>query len=299
MKKLKSKNIVETPRGLETGSQPIEGFQIIQLEDFIKNKNIPDSTKESYHALPFDLIIIFIEGSGVHHIDFKAYKFEAPAILMLRKGQYHAWDLSRKMKGYLLFFEVDFKFKLGNEAPLIHIKLPQITPKFPILNALSSVDNDLVINLCGALYEEFAKEIQANKLLQTYLSALLTKIEAEVGSLFALPIQLNEYKVFEEFLQLLDTQIQTSRNGNFYCNALNLRYDELNKISKNITGFTLKQYIDEFILTKAKRYLYSSKDNISQISYQLGFQDVGNFSKYFKNKSGLSPLGFRKSLNHI
>ena len=284
MSKPRSKKIVDTPRGEKTGSQPIEGFQIARIEDFLKNPNIPNKTKETYHLLYFDLIIVCTEGKGKHHIDFKTYEFEAPAIFIVKKNQYHAWDLTAKMKGFMLFFEMDFYLKLGNEASFSHVNFPQITPKHPVLAITNKTDLDLFKTLSESLFKEFNKNGRVNQLLKTYLAALLTKIESELITSDSPSIPLGDYKIFDKFLQLLEIHIRSSRNANFYIETLGMSYNRLNNISKRITGFTLKQYIDEFILTKAKRSLFSSEKNISQISYSLGFDEVGNFSKYFKNK---------------
>jgi AraC family transcriptional activator of pobA len=296
MSKPRSKKIVDTPRGEKTGSQPIEGFQIARIEDFLKNPNIPNKTKETYHLLYFDLIIICTEGKGKHLIDFKTYEFEAPAIFIIKKDQYHAWDLTANMKGFMLFFEMDFNLKLGGEASFSHINFPQITPKHPVLSIPNKTDLDLYKILSESLFKEFDRDGQINQLLKTYLVALLTKIESELIPSDSPSIPIGDYKIFDEFLQLLEIHIRSSRNANFYIETLGMSYNRLNSISKKITGFTLKQYIDEFILTKAKRSLFSSDKNISQISFLLGFDEVGNFSKYFKNKTGLSPLHFRNRI---
>ena len=47
----------------------------------------------------------------------------------------------------------------------------------------------------------------------------------------------------------------------------------------------------------AKEKLAAPGLSISEIAYELGFEHPQSFSKFFKNKTELSPLQFRQSLN--
>ncbi len=294
MKNSKNRKTIGTPRGNETGSQPVDGFQIARIEDFLHNPNIPHKTKATPHILHFDLILICTKGKGTHHIDFEDYQFNAPTIFVIKKGKFHAWDLDANINGFMLFFEIDFDIQLGKEIPLTHNSLRYYAPKHPVVSINNTQDFDLFNALSEALHNEFYKKKQNKELLKAYLAALLTKIDSEIISTDTSAIQNDDYQLFKQFIELLDVHIQTSRNVNFYSEMLDLSFDRLNNASRKVTGLSLKRYIDTFIVNRAKRFLFSSDKNISEIAYSFGFKEVGNFSKYFKKKTGLSPLQFRK-----
>ena len=52
--------------------------------------------------------------------------------------------------------------------------------------------------------------------------------------------------------------------------------------------------IHERILLEAKRLLLYSDKSTEEIAYDLGYKDVGHFSKFFKKHEGLSPSRFKK-----
>ncbi|WP_370632372.1 helix-turn-helix domain-containing protein [Mucilaginibacter sp. UR6-1] len=54
------------------------------------------------------------------------------------------------------------------------------------------------------------------------------------------------------------------------------------------TLLIIKQVIHE-----AKILLKQTDWTIANIAYSLGFDDLGNFSNYFKSKPGFTPLEFR------
>lgn len=56
-----------------------------------------------------------------------------------------------------------------------------------------------------------------------------------------------------------------------------------------------KNYIDELKIQKAKELLLKSSVQISEIAKSVGMEDSVAFSKFFKNKIGISPSEFRKN----
>ncbi|WP_183550963.1 helix-turn-helix domain-containing protein [Mucilaginibacter sp. AK015] len=54
-------------------------------------------------------------------------------------------------------------------------------------------------------------------------------------------------------------------------------------------------HIHNHPVEKAKEQLSVSPASISEIAYQLGFEHPQSFSKFFKLKTTVSPLDFRRS----
>ena len=80
------------------------------------------------------------------------------------------------------------------------------------------------------------------------------------------------------------------------CSNLGISQPYLYKIFIKNLGVSPKQYITNFKLTQAKQMLCETDLSISQIAISLGFCDVLTFSKFFKQKTGISPTAFRKKL---
>ena len=60
-------------------------------------------------------------------------------------------------------------------------------------------------------------------------------------------------------------------------------------------GLSLKQFVLETKMERAKFALSETNQTISQIAYGLGFKDVHNFSNAFKKKTDFSPSQYRQS----
>lgn len=61
------------------------------------------------------------------------------------------------------------------------------------------------------------------------------------------------------------------------------------------TGMSIRQYVDELVLSRAEQLLKNTKLPIRDISDSLGFCDQFYFSRQFKKWSGVSPREYRNT----
>lgn len=75
---------------------------------------------------------------------------------------------------------------------------------------------------------------------------------------------------------------------------LNMSRAHFFRIFKEQTGLSPYQYHLELKLNRARQMLRNSDLPVKQIARLLGFSNVYHFSKFFKNKTGMSPTPWRK-----
>ena len=75
---------------------------------------------------------------------------------------------------------------------------------------------------------------------------------------------------------------------------LNVSYSLFRREFKNKCGISPGQYRLELKLAKAKELLYSTNMSIAEVSEKLHFECLGQFSTFFKKRTGVSPLEYRK-----
>ena len=79
---------------------------------------------------------------------------------------------------------------------------------------------------------------------------------------------------------------------------LNLSPRYLSDTLKQETGKTAMDLIHIFLISEAKNLLRGRDQNVSEIAYSLGFENLPYFSRLFKKEVGVSPNQFKKvSLN--
>ena len=70
----------------------------------------------------------------------------------------------------------------------------------------------------------------------------------------------------------------------------------LSNALQTVIGKTAKQFIEGRILLEAKRMLVYSNESIKEITFQLGFDEPTNFTKYFSKNADMPPVQFRRAM---
>lgn len=68
----------------------------------------------------------------------------------------------------------------------------------------------------------------------------------------------------------------------------------LSRIFKEITGYTVNEYINVNRIQQARRLLLESDKNITEISECLGYESITYFEKIFRKYTETSPLKYRR-----
>ena len=69
----------------------------------------------------------------------------------------------------------------------------------------------------------------------------------------------------------------------------------LSAVFSRTEGVTLKSYISQTRLKEAKRLLLEGGRSVSEVACALNFSGPHNFSRFFKNATGLTPREFREN----
>lgn len=83
---------------------------------------------------------------------------------------------------------------------------------------------------------------------------------------------------------------------NVMASQLNLSSRYLSDMLKQETGKTAMELIHIYLVNEAKNRLKSDDQRVSEIAYELGFENLPYFSRLFKKETGLSPNQFKKGL---
>jgi AraC family transcriptional activator of pobA len=82
-----------------------------------------------------------------------------------------------------------------------------------------------------------------------------------------------------------------------YARRLGMTSPHLNRICREHLGDTALGIIHGRIILEAKRYLTFTTLSAKEVALALSFEDPAYFTRFFKQKTGLSPLGFRAMQN--
>ncbi|TSJ43994.1 helix-turn-helix domain-containing protein [Mucilaginibacter corticis] len=83
---------------------------------------------------------------------------------------------------------------------------------------------------------------------------------------------------------------------NMLASQLNLSPRYLSDLLKQETGKTAMDLIHIYLVNEAKNRLKVDDQSVSEIAYDLGFENLPYFSRLFKKETGISPNQFKKQL---
>ena len=68
----------------------------------------------------------------------------------------------------------------------------------------------------------------------------------------------------------------------------------LSKLIKEQTGFTFTQYVWDLRVTTFKEKLISTDEPIKNLVCEIGYVDVANFTRRFRESEGMTPGQYRQ-----
>jgi AraC family transcriptional regulator, transcriptional activator of pobA len=284
MKNIPIRSIV--PEGPK--ADDFDGFRIFNIKEYLQGKDMI----QDLHRHDFYFILVLTKGLGVHEIDFVEHPIIDNAIFIMRPAQVHRFELKVGSEGYWLAFNKEFPL-LSSTTGNALLRKAAVTNFYK----LNEKDIDALCPILQTILEEYQSKqagfefiIEAG--VEIFLIQFLRLQKKGDGAAVA-----NQYpqEKLQELMDLLEANIGTTKQAAAYADMLSLSLFQLNSITKNLVGKTIAALIEDQILLEAKRHLMGTPNQVSQIAFQLGYEDVSYFIRFFKKKMGVTPEAFRKN----
>ena len=98
---------------------------------------------------------------------------------------------------------------------------------------------------------------------------------------------------FKQFTHLLGEHFREERSVGFYARQLCITPKYLTTLIKRISGQSVSEWIDNYVILEAKTLLKYSTMSIQEIAYYLNFPNQSFFGSYFKRNTGMSPSHYK------
>lgn len=104
--------------------------------------------------------------------------------------------------------------------------------------------------------------------------------------------------IVREYNFLVEQYFKTKHTVAEYASMLNKSPKTLSNLFSKISTKSPLQFIHDRKILEAKRLLHYTDKTVSDIAYEIGFEELQSFGRFFKNSEGISPSEFRQS-NHL
>lgn len=262
---------------LEEGTRISADFYTIMFKNYCANH-----LKYGRQSLDFqDGSLICLAPKQVLEMDTEIEKKEN----MMGWGLFFHPDLLRgtslmdKMNGYTFFsYEVKEALHLSDKEKEI------------LYDCVKKIENELLENI----------DAHSQTLIVSNIELLLNYCLRFYGRQFITRKNTNSTTVskIEQFLKGYFVEGTRRENGiptvKVLAHHVNLSPGYLSDLLKKETGMNAQDHIHYYLIEEAKSILVNTDHSISEIAYSLGFEYPQYFSRLFKQKTGMTPMAFKR-----
>jgi AraC family transcriptional activator of pobA len=269
-----------------------DAFTIFQL-DTARAREIESSVNEP-HRHDYEELLLGIEGQLEHFIDFKSTIIDAPYISFITKGKVHRAKpliYQEKCKIWIIRFLSEF-------IPETTFQLYSLYHDNANFCMQPGIHFDRLVTLCEIMHTEMQQPAPDYAVIRQLLSTVFTMIASErrkqnpeeEENMSA------QSETFINFLKILEENFRRNKGVEFYAEKLFMSARNLNNISHQFLQQSVSEIIETRKLIEAKNLLSSTQKNISEIGFELGYNDKAYFTNVFKKRTGQTPSEFRKEV---
>jgi AraC family transcriptional activator of pobA len=252
---------------------------------------------EKPHKHNFYLVLMITQGHGTHEIDFTSFTVKPGSVFVIKPGQTHSWQLSKDIDGFIFFHTAELYNLAFAHKQIQHLPFYQNWQNIPHIHLSKSTTNSFVYVMNRLL--------QANKLNNSQYKFELIITLMDLFYLDLIPFyqsssssnkpQTGLYvQKTEELIALIDLYYKQIKSPAVYANMLNITPRHLVRIVQQTLAKTVGDLIADRVVLEARRMLIHPELTIKEVAFELGYDDVSYFIRYFKKQTQQTPAEFKK-----
>ncbi len=234
-------------------------------------------------------------GSARVALDEQRQECNGPAVIVIPPGVVHAFRFAPRTDGCVLTFGAGAMVEGDAQAAGPALRTLFAAPR--VLGLEGDEAQPRIAGLFGQLAEEFRAPGPAGSPVPLWLARsvvwrlgeLVARRDAAAG-----PARREHQALFTRFVVLIDAKHLAHWSVARYADRLGLTPERLNRLVRAEAGRSALELIHERLAREACRRLLYVAAPISQLGFELGFEDPAYFCRFFKRRLGCSPREYRR-----
>lgn len=256
-----------------------------------------DSAPNEPHHHDFEELIIGIKGTLEHFIDFRTETINAPFVSFVTKGKVH------RLRPKLHHGEVDM-IVLRFQSEFIPETTFQLYAHFHdraqfALNAERCFER--LVTIARMIEGELQMTSPDLAIVRQLLATLFTLIRSEQRREQPEmdPLYATQDETLRNFLRILEENFRQPHDVEFYASQLFMSTRNLNLITQSVLQQSVSRIVETRKLIEAKNLLIATDKPISEIGFELGYEEKSYFTRVFKKNTGQTPTEFREEMRKL
>ncbi|OIN56048.1 AraC family transcriptional regulator [Arsenicibacter rosenii] len=265
--------------------------------EFLQIQVLKNNTTITYDkSLEFPLIFIWTKDK-CSEIIHEGRKYILPINTIICLTEFHELTVNNELETRQIKFNKEFYCVLNhdkevgckgilfygvNQIPMLTIpddKIEQFEIIWKIFQTELESKDDLQLDMLQSILKRFI-------ILCTRIYKAQNNLHQQSST---------EVNIIREFNFLVEKNFRTKHTVKEYADILNKSPKTLSNLFSALSEKTPLQIIHERKILEAKRLLKYTDKSIKEIAYDIGFQDIHTFSRFFKKMEKMSPSSFKCS----
>jgi AraC-like DNA-binding protein len=242
----------------------------------------------AFHSHDHHLELQYIsQGKGVISIEGRLYHVVAGDLMVYNKGAIH--DECASPDEGMWFYNCGLRGLRLDGLPADHLLSDQISP---VLHTGELAQD--ISHIFSVMYHQMERDGKAGNAISQYLlCSLLTMVMFQLPHVPKEP-QNKRDQMLNQVKDYMDHHYIEELTVEKLSTLAHMSMSSFAHQFKKRSGFSPVQYIIRLRVGKAQQLLFSTDDSITDISMQVGFDNLSYFNNQFKKFTGMSPQNYRK-----
>jgi AraC family transcriptional activator of pobA len=275
----------EAPRALDA--------RVLHIET-IPSRSAPHHWRIKPHVhRALHQLIFALRGRGVAFAEGDATAYSSPALVVVPAGTVHGFEFEPGTCGYVLSMSDDLPREFACREPAIGPLLENPATLELQADALRTTDLEQSLTMFAREFARAApgRALALEGLLEVILANVLRLSHTLAESADATAGR--HRQLVARFRELIESEFRKDNSLADYASALNVSESRLRNACLSVSEQSPMQMVHARILLEAKRQLSYTSVSVSEIAYALGFDDPAYFTRFFSQRTGMSPRAFR------
>jgi AraC-like DNA-binding protein len=268
-----------------------------KTNEFIELIELDSSSLSIFNQpVPSSLLILWFQTDDNNFIiDGKKYSFSKNQIVFLT--EFHKADAKKNVSAKFLRFNRSFYCVIDHD---IEVSCKGVlffgASQLPIITIPDEEIEHFQILWKMFVIEMHSKDGLQIGMLQMMLKRYLILSTRLYKEQHQLSVIKKEIDIIREFNFLVEQNFKTKHTVIEYAELLNKSPKTISNIFSKINSKSPLKYIQERIMLEARRLLYYTDKPIKEIAYEIGYDDIQTFSRFFKTQEGVSPSEYKEKI---
>ena len=238
-------------------------------------------------------LVLVQRGRGVALAEGSVAHFTPPALTIVPAGAVHGFEFEPDTLGMVITVADELLQEFARREPALPALFKAPVTLQLTTGAGSTTDALRAARLLAREYERQAsnRTLALEGSLAVLLAQLLRLSHAEEQPEDS-PLGRHRQLV-ARFRAALEAGFRANHSIPQYAHGLKVSESRLRSACLKATGQPPIHLIHARLLLEAKRQLYYTNRPVSEIAYEMGFDDPAYFTRFFSRRAGMSPRAFR------